>query len=387
MTSVTLDEVVFDESIYPRAKWSQETVDRYADALEASDHFPAIILEAGTKRLLDGKHRFEAHAQLGRKFIAADLVEIPKGVPAKLFAASLSSKHGDPIKTEDKRATAREIVQANPEYSQVNIASYLGISRQTVGKYVGDIVEHRREVRRARALLLTRGGMSNRKAAEALGVDESVVRADVKADIPPHPEEILREAAKGLPVDASPIVEEILRERAVPAEAPGPAGTSPVEVSVSADAPAAAQDPFSPGFSPADPEEGSASVPIQTVAQPAPDPFAAWSDEERDLLDQLRAGRTVVVSLRSHNSLIAWAAAAGLYERVDRKSAWGNPFVMGEDGSREQVIAAYAEHYLPYKPSLLSRVEGLKGKALGCWCAPEPCHADVLREHAEAGDD
>ena len=76
--------------------------------------------------------------------------------------------------------------------------------------------------------------------------------------------------------------------------------------------------------------------------------------------------------------LIVWARAHGLFVRVDRATLWGNPFVLGWDGDRAAVIAAYRDHYLPFKPSLLRRLGELRGKALGCWCAPEVCHADVL---------
>ena len=70
--------------------------------------------------------------------------------------------------------------------------------------------------------------------------------------------------------------------------------------------------------------------------------------------------------------------ATGLFVRVDRTTPWGNPFELGKDGDRATVIAAYRDHYPPSKPSLLGRLGELRGKALGCWCAPLPCHADVL---------
>jgi hypothetical protein len=56
---------------------------------------------------------------------------------------------------------------------------------------------------------------------------------------------------------------------------------------------------------------------------------------------------------------------------------------MGPDGDRDTVIRNYADHYLPHKPSLLAKLPELRGKALGCWCAPEPCHGDVLKARAE----
>lgn len=115
------------------------------------------------------------------------------------------------------------------------------------------------------------------------------------------------------------------------------------------------------------------------VAQPDP-----WSQEERDMRVDLENGGTVVVSLRGHHErIIRWAQQRGLYVRVDRATPWGNPFETPADGTRDLVIANYSEHYLRNKPSLLSRLHELKGKALACWCAPEPCHADVLRARAD----
>jgi len=112
--------------------------------------------------------------------------------------------------------------------------------------------------------------------------------------------------------------------------------------------------------------------------------LSSWSDDEQQLFKQLSAGQTVVVSFREHHAnLVRWAQAEGKLIPVDRRTEWGNPFEMPYDGDRETVISNYADHYLPYKPSLLTRVSELRGKALACWCAPEPCHADILRSHVE----
>ena len=68
---------------------------------------------------------------------------------------------------------------------------------------------------------------------------------------------------------------------------------------------------------------------------------------------------------------------------IGRPSIWGNPFVVGVDGSRSEVIGKYRE-WIRMQPRLLSRLPELKGKTLGCWCAPQMCHGDVLAELAEA---
>lgn len=62
---------------------------------------------------------------------------------------------------------------------------------------------------------------------------------------------------------------------------------------------------------------------------------------------------------------------------IGRPSVWGNPFEIGKDGTREEVIQKY-EEYLRGNRSLRALLPSLKGKVLGCWCAPKACHGDVL---------
>ncbi len=66
---------------------------------------------------------------------------------------------------------------------------------------------------------------------------------------------------------------------------------------------------------------------------------------------------------------------------IGRPSKWGNPYIIGLDGDRAEVIAKYRE-WITQHPTLDPRE--LRGKVLGCFCAPLPCHGDVLAELAEA---
>ena len=68
---------------------------------------------------------------------------------------------------------------------------------------------------------------------------------------------------------------------------------------------------------------------------------------------------------------------------VGRPSKWGNPFVVGRDGTREEVIALYEANLLA-DPFLMSQLDELRGRDLVCWCAPLSCHADVLLRLATA---
>lgn len=66
---------------------------------------------------------------------------------------------------------------------------------------------------------------------------------------------------------------------------------------------------------------------------------------------------------------------------VGRPTKWGNPFVIGRDGDRDEVIERY-RRWLLGSAELMSQLDELKGRDLVCWCAPESCHADVLVEVA-----
>lgn len=79
---------------------------------------------------------------------------------------------------------------------------------------------------------------------------------------------------------------------------------------------------------------------------------------------------------------------------VARPGKWGNPFVVGKDGTRLQCAAMFAvlaggfidcggrvevdDQMATWRQ--LRRVASLKGKDLACWCPldGDACHADVL---------
>jgi Domain of unknown function (DUF4326) len=60
-----------------------------------------------------------------------------------------------------------------------------------------------------------------------------------------------------------------------------------------------------------------------------------------------------------------------------RRSKWSNPYEIGKHGTRREVILKYERHLLANE-ELMGALPELRGKVLGCWCAPNPCHGDVL---------
>lgn len=70
---------------------------------------------------------------------------------------------------------------------------------------------------------------------------------------------------------------------------------------------------------------------------------------------------------------------------VGRPSKWGNPYQIGISGTRDEVIQMYREDLEDAIVSNPKFLDELRGKDLVCWCAPLPCHADVLLELANKG--
>ena len=64
---------------------------------------------------------------------------------------------------------------------------------------------------------------------------------------------------------------------------------------------------------------------------------------------------------------------------IGRGSKWGNPFKIGPDGNRADVIEKYRQ-WIKTKPNLLECLPELDCKRLGCFCKPRTCHGDVLAE-------
>ena len=67
---------------------------------------------------------------------------------------------------------------------------------------------------------------------------------------------------------------------------------------------------------------------------------------------------------------------------VGRRTKWGNPWKIGESGTREEVVELFRLYILDVLEKQPEFLDPLRGKDLVCWCAPLQCHADILLELA-----
>ena len=71
-----------------------------------------------------------------------------------------------------------------------------------------------------------------------------------------------------------------------------------------------------------------------------------------------------------------------------RPSPAGNPFRIGPDGTREDVVAKYQKYFddrIQHDPTFRAYIHGLAGKVIGCYCKPLPCHCDIIAEYLNKG--
>ncbi|MFI5404999.1 MAG: DUF4326 domain-containing protein [Nitrososphaerales archaeon] len=81
-----------------------------------------------------------------------------------------------------------------------------------------------------------------------------------------------------------------------------------------------------------------------------------------------------------------WSILSHLPSPPERGWA-GNPFRIGRDGTREDVIAKFREYFyqrIENDEKFKEAIKSLQGKTLGCFCKEKDrevvCHGDVIKE-------
>ena len=330
--NIPVGRIRLDGGTQPRAMIDQIVVTEYAEAMREGASFPAVVVwfDGTDYWLSDGYHRVHAALTLGMDTIHAD-VRTGTQQDAQWHSYGVNATHGLRRTNDDKRR-AVEAALRHP------IAAT----------------------------------MSTRTIAEWCGVSHTFVNN-------------LRPSVNGLQIDMPP-QRIVTRGNSTYTINTANIGRTP-EPQITHYAPI---DPIPPRHEPVEDEEEKAEWWHRPEEEPAEevqtDPLLFWSPSEIQRRSDVERGETVVANISTDKNLIAWAQQTNRYARIDRNSIWGNPFVLNADGDREDVCDWYAE-YFTRKRSLQIQLGTLKGRVLGCWCYPERCHGDHLRDLAEASHD
>ncbi len=104
---------------------------------------------------------------------------------------------------------------------------------------------------------------------------------------------------------------------------------------------------------------------------------------ESTLVSPQRTDRPTVVHLKRKDGVVVQDCDVYIGRAMNMggwrllASKWQNPFKL-KDYPSAQVVCEKYEEYLRRSPDLMRALPELRGKRLGCWCKPAPCHGDVL---------
>lgn len=153
MVQVKLDQIHFEEKIYPRKQMSQKTVESYIESLKGGAQFPPIELQKvkypdGKEKniILDGMHRFSAYKEydsveeIPATFYKPDNVLDLEADREELLtrSTSLNTKHGDRLPLSDLGEVVLKIIKLRTKdriHGIVNeLAKQFGYDQSTISQ-------------------------------------------------------------------------------------------------------------------------------------------------------------------------------------------------------------------------------------------------------------
>ncbi|MBW1716304.1 MAG: hypothetical protein JRJ77_10870 [Deltaproteobacteria bacterium] len=191
---VSISDLIWDTSIYPRAGKREKTINAYVEALAIGAKFPPIKIQrvfnypdgnepTEATIILDGIHRWLAFREKGIKEISAvewkdKPLDYEKNKTALLLeSAECNISHGDGLSPGDKKRIAREIASTDTEcgWTESALAEKLGVIQQTVNTWISDIRARQKASRNTIIIRLSRLGWPQEKIAEEVGLNRSVI--------------------------------------------------------------------------------------------------------------------------------------------------------------------------------------------------------------------
>ena len=110
----------------------------------------------------------------------------------------------------------------------------------------------------------------------------------------------------------------------------------------------------------------------------------ALHSTEADLIRSIQAGKTTVINKTIHKQAFIIAKEAGKLIMCHRPHKFGNPFKLKDKQDPEERRKVIEQFKQSLTSEMVQEAKTLRGKVLACYCAPLPCHCDILKEIADA---
>ena len=176
--SVKLSEVVFDEGVYPRIEGHDpQRVQAYArdlDQIEAAQKFISINAD---NILVDGRHRQLAYKKRadGKEDPVIQVYRYPVVSPLETLRLACRLQDLGMSLSDGDRVSSAKRLYALGDQSQEAIGAMLGVSRQTIGKWLSRTLKEEKERLQDQALGLWMDCHSQQEIAEAVGKTQQAV--------------------------------------------------------------------------------------------------------------------------------------------------------------------------------------------------------------------
>jgi len=164
-----LDSIIFDETLYPRHQFDQETVNRYRQSI---DKLPPIQV-THENILIDGYHRLMAHRIEQKDTIQATIETLEKSM-ILWEAVKRNASHGFQLCQKDKQSLGRRFYQDGKTLDE--IAGVLSVTESAVTKWTQDLRQAEKEERNQKIWDMWLSCHTQEKIAEAIGITDRTVR-------------------------------------------------------------------------------------------------------------------------------------------------------------------------------------------------------------------
>jgi len=136
-----VEELAFDENLYPRLKVSWLTAYQYAQAMKAGAVFPPIVVGElnGKYYLVDGWHRVEARRILGEEFVNAVVKRFESERELFAEAVRLNSSHGKPLSVVEKTRIIHRLEGYG--FTREEISRIVGVPVEKISRFEARVVK------------------------------------------------------------------------------------------------------------------------------------------------------------------------------------------------------------------------------------------------------